>query len=503
MLNRRALLQAGGGAVAAAAIGGVGAETAFGIGRGWERLRSRLTGDLVLPSDPGYAQAKQLQIAQYDSVNPQAIAYCANTTDVRDCVRFAQAHGIPVRVRSGGHNLSGWSTIDGLVIDLARINHVAVGGSTLTLGAGLQSVDALAKLRPHNKQIPAGTCPTVAQGGFLSGGGIGYQTRKFGLGSDRIVSAGVVLASGRFVRASTTEEPDLYWALRGGGGNNFGVVVDFEVRPINAPTSVNFDLMWSIDDALDVFAAWQAWISGGSNDIGTSLVVLPPADAGGAAVVLVTGSCLGPRPALETALNQLVERAGVQPLSRVVGGQLPYADSLHIKYCREMTLEQCHREGTTPAAELPRMPFQRQSYQFVNRTLTAAETGSLFSTWDSHTTLKHRYIQCIAMGGAMSDTGRTATAFVNRDAKFLLGYQVGLDSPTPPREEIAEATAWTDAGAAALEPLASGSYINFPSSRPVADWATSTYGENHARLRRVKRRYDPAGFFRHPQSIRP
>src|SRR5207237_6883479 len=136
---------------------------------------------LVTPTDAGYDLVKQNQFAQFDAVHPTAVAYCEAPADVQASIRFARDQGISVRTRSGGHNYRGWSTGEGLVVDVSRIRHATVGTSTVRTGPGLASIDALAALAPHGKQIICGTSPTVCPGGFLSAGGIGYQTLKFGM----------------------------------------------------------------------------------------------------------------------------------------------------------------------------------------------------------------------------------------------------------------------------------------------------------------------------------
>lgn len=283
MWNRRNLLRAGGATVA----GGAAVAVLPGISHGstgrrrrdrWETLRGRLTGRLVLPSDEGYDLSRQSHYAMYDTVRPQAVAQCETTADVQECVRFATEQGIPLRVRSGGHNFAGWSIGEGLVVDLFRMKNVSVtaGGSTVHVGPGSTSIETISALEPHGLQLPTGTCPTVAPGGFLTGGGIGHQTRKFGLGSDRLVSARVVLADGRAVLASEREHPDLFWALAGGGGGNYGIVTDFELRPVDAPSMVFYQSMWSVDRAPEVLAAWQRWIADAPDDLGSMIALVRP-----------------------------------------------------------------------------------------------------------------------------------------------------------------------------------------------------------------------------------
>ncbi|WP_331723226.1 FAD-binding oxidoreductase (plasmid) [Streptomyces sp. NBC_00111] len=464
-------------------------------------LRDELKGELVLPSDPGYQLAKQLQNTEYDSVTPYGVAYCASPQDVLACVRHARETGIAAHVRGAGHSFNGWSTGTGLVIDLSRMNRAAVDGPNVRIGAGIQSLDALDALKPHGRQIITGTFPTVGQGGFLSGGGLGWQTRKFGVASDHIVSAQVVLADGRTVRASADEHPDLFWALRGGGGGNFGIVTQFELRPVDAPRLTGFETLWSFRDAADVLAAWQSWAVEESEDLGTSLVVLPGIfGPGGEPIVKVWGVHHGASEELERALDALTDRAGVKPVHREVSGPGAYADVMHEALCGSKTVQQCHRTGTHPDAVGHRHPYTRQAYRLTGRAVTRTEAESLLQAWDPGLD-DERYLLCIALGGAANRVGRTETAYVHREAQFLTGFQMATRDAAAAAQGPAGLDAWADRCGAALAPLATGSYINFPSSRTQAGWETDHYGENAARLREIKQAYDPDGFFRHGRSI--
>ncbi|MGA4850142.1 FAD-binding oxidoreductase [Streptomyces sp. G5(2025)] len=467
-------------------------------------LRDRLDGDLVLPDEAGFALARQLQNTEYDTIEPYAVAYCASERDVALCVRHAREHGVRPHIRGGGHSFNGWSTGAGLVVDLSRMNDAVAEGPVVRLGAGAQSLDALDVLRTQGRQIVTGTFPTVAAGGFLTGGGIGWQTRRFGLGSDRVTAARVVLADGRTVRCSPTEEPDLYWALRGGGGGTFGVVTEFEVLPIDAPEMTGFETLWAYDDAVRVLTAWQEWAVDGPDELGTSLVVLPGMfGPGGRPVVKVWGVHLGPDEALCAGLDELAERAGSKPLSRTVGARGGYAEVMHEALCGSKTVAQCRRTGTGPGAEGHRHPYTRQSYRLTARAATRDESAALLDAWDPALDAagQERYLLCIALGGAASRVPGTATAYAHRNARFLIGYQFACREAATDPAAPARLTALADRAATALEPLACGSYINFPSSRVGGDWETEYFGANRLRLRAVKRAYDPEDFFRHAQSI--
>ncbi|HLL37839.1 MAG TPA: FAD-dependent oxidoreductase [Streptomyces sp.] len=507
MHTRRTILRAGAGAglaltASAVAAGGVTAAQASAAGAAdFGGLGSRLQGDLVLPGDSRYAFAKQNQFAEFDAVNPTAVAYCETPADVQACVNFARDKGISVRTRSGGHNYRGWSTGEGLVVDVSRLRHATVGSTTVRVGPGLQSIDALHALAPHGKQVIAGTCPTVCPGGFLSGGGIGYQTRKFGMGSDRLRSVQLVLADGRLVRASANQYSDLFWGLRGGGGGNFGIVTEFEVAPIAAPTMVFFNTTWSWDKAEEVFAAWQTWQLTSSVNLGSALIfMLPDAAPGAVPEIIVTGGYHGPESEAIAALNQLTALVGAQPTSRF-HSDLPYHEAMKTAYgCGDLTQDQCHREGTGPDALLHRTGWLREAYRFFDRPFSASDLNRIITAWDGDRVAgQRRFLHCMAVGGNANRISPTATAFPHRTANFIVGFTTQLDQPTNPDAEAA-AEALVAKGAALLNPLGSGAYVNFPGS-DLPDWATQYYGGNYLRLKDVKRRYDPANFFRHPRSI--
>ncbi|WP_030746634.1 FAD-binding oxidoreductase [Streptomyces sp. NRRL S-31] len=502
MLNRRNFIRVGGGVALGGVAAGAVPTLTYGADSGFSTLAARLQGDLVQSGDTGYDQAKQLMMMQWDAAAPQAIAYCETAADVQKSVLFARERGIPVRTRSGGHSYAGWSTGPGLVIDVSRINHATVSGSNVRMGPGTQSVNGITALAPLGKQIATGTCPTVCPGGFFSGGGYGYATRKFGLGSDRVAAASVVLADGSLVRASATQNSDLFWALRGGGGGNFGIVVDFEVRPISAPTMVYYETWWDYADVAALFGAWQDWIGSGSDNLGSQFILmLPDAAAGQQPLVLITGGYLGPKSELDTALAQLASLSGARPQdSNAVEGS--YADGMkHVYHCDSFTVQQCQRTGTNPDAALPRVGWQRETYRLFNTRLGAADNARLLGAWDSQRAAGHtRYLHCMALGGAANRVSRTSTAYWHRDATFVAGFVDQLPTAAPPAEDQAVAESWTDNAAAVLDPLSSGAYVNFTSSR-LSDWQHRYYGDNYGRLTTVKRAYDPTNFFQHGRSI--
>jgi FAD/FMN-containing dehydrogenase len=473
----------------------------------WNSLRSRLTGDLVLPPDSGYGLAKQLQLAEFDAVDPGAVAYCATPSDVQACLSFARDGQIHVAARSGGHSFAGWSTTGGLVVDLSRMGHIEAPGSTVRLGPGAQAVDVVTAFAGHDRQVVTGLCPTVCPTGFVTGGGIGWQTRKHGLAADHLVSAELVLADGRLVRCSADQEPELFWALRGGGAASFGVVVDLETRPVPTGRLVPYTVMWSWEHALDLLYHWQAWICAAPRELSSEIgVVLMDVAPGAEPTVLMFGGYFGHKQEFDAELAELCAVAGADPLM-VTGEALPYDQAmLEIYRCRELAPGQRRRVGTAPEAALPRQGFLRESNRLLETGLGHDVLGEALEIFDGERRGGQlRNFALSALSGAAGEVGRADTAYAHRDARFLAKYTlVGPDpelQSSPGEEERDAAERWVARGINLIGTHTDGaSYLNFPDPA-LPDWKWAYHGENYERLVEVKKTYDPDGFLTYPQSI--
>ncbi|GGT13577.1 FAD-binding oxidoreductase [Streptomyces griseoviridis] len=509
MPSRRTLLRVASGLAAAATTGAISSAAFAGAVSGttapndWDALENALDGELVRPSDGNYQNAKTVYLGEFSAVNPAGVAYCRTVADVRTCLLFAQQHGVEVRTRSGGHNLAGWSTGEGLVIDLSAFDHVGVGSRSVHVGPAVKAIDALTALEPYDRQIVTGTCPTVCPGGFVSGGGVGHQTRKYGTASDRLVSAKVMLADGRLVTASATERPELFWALRGGGGGNFGIVLDFEVRPIEQPRGVFFHTEWPWDKAQEVLEAWQEWSVAGPYDLGSALlVVLPDAASGNIPTITISGAYWGQRSALENELNAMAAEAGTAPVTKEVA-ELSYGDVMRRVYgCGELTTRECHLVGQNPDAALPRNGVLRERTRIYDRPVTGSVLADALAFYDRERYAgQTRLLSFTATGGRANETSRTETAYWHRTAQFMTGFAAMTSSATPPADDEAAMVDWVDRGSRIIEPASTGeAYINFPDPR-LSDWKRAYYGDNYARLLRVKTSYDPGNVFHHGQSV--
>ncbi|GAA5122273.1 FAD-binding oxidoreductase [Pseudonocardia adelaidensis] len=463
-----------------------------------------MRGDLVTPSDPRYDRARVGYWAQFDGVRPAAVAFCETPGDVAACLAFCQDADVPAVPRSGGHSLGGYSLTDGLVIDVSRMSGVGTrrAGAEVTavVGAGARQVDSLSALWRDGVVVPGGLCPTVSAGGFVSGGGFGWTTRRYGMACDHVLAAEVVLADGRVVRCSESVEPDLFWALRGAGGGNFGVITRYEMRARRIPTIVTYHLRWPWHAAEAVMAAWQRWVVEAPDELGSALTVtLAGAEP---ATVDLAGGWLGDRAALERLLDALVAEAGSRPETRTVQEDA-YRDAMMAAYgVAGTTAAQRHWSGQNPEAVIPRQHFAVDRNVLLERPVPDSGIAEVLAA------LEHgrrpgqvRLLSCFALGGQANRVARTASAYVHRDAQIYMAYWVGLDRDRPDGADRHAAEAWADAGFAVIDRYAGGeAYQNFIDPR-LGAWREAYYAENHARLVEVKRTYDPHGFFRFAQSI--
>ncbi|MET9396631.1 FAD-binding oxidoreductase [Kitasatospora sp. NPDC002965] len=506
MITRRSLL-GGAGALALplAAVPALPAvaTTAETRRRRWSRLSGRLHGTLVLPGDPAYGVAKQIGQARFDTVEPAAVAYCADEADVSLCLRYAQDQDIPIAVRAGGHSGGGYSTGTGLVIDVSRLNSAAVAADgSATFGGGTQLVDVTNAVAPYGLAVSGGFCPTVSLGGFLQGGGIGLLTRHVGISSDKVTSARVVLANGRTVTASPDDHDDLYWALRGGGGGNFGVVTSYTVKAVPLATLTLANLSWTFDHAVDLLDAWAHWLPDAPRTLGGGAVVGLPAAPGAPPFISVLIGSVGTEAELSAEIGRLVSLVGAVPASRN-SFTAPYRSVMMGLYgCGSFTQEQCHRAGTGPAAVLARPTAAVDRGRLFDgpppRAVWEAAIGRLGTDRQAG---QQRMVQLSALGGAANDPARTATAYVHRDAQFNASFGAVIATGPVDEAAVAAARGWVDGGFALLDPHSGGeSYQNFIDPG-LPDWQRAYYGENYPRLVAVKHRYDPHRLFSFPQAI--
>ena len=464
-------------------------------------LAASLRGTLVRPGDASYSVASRLASPAYDGLRPVAVARCASPADVVACVDWARATGAPITARSGGHSYAGYSSGPGLVVDVGGLASIAVdpGSQSAAIGSGAQLVDIDTTLAQHGVAVPAGSCPTVGIAGLTLGGGMGVTGRAFGLTCDNMLSADVVLADGRQVHCDATHDPDLYWALRGGGGGNFGIVTAFTFRthPVGEATLFTFDWDWSL--AAKVVAAWMDWVPGIPDAVFTALPLRGAPSTGPR--VSVSGLVLGPLSTVSAITAPLVAAIGT-PTSRFARTH-PYLDAMLIEAgCQGMSTAACHFAGSWPGGTLSRSAFLAKSDYFATP-MDAASIAALTKAIERRTTdprLLGGAAQFDAYGGVINRIAPDATAFVHRHALCSAQYSGAFD-PAAPADHRAANRAWLEAMYAELRTAASGAAYQNYIDPTLADWRQAYYGTNYDRLVAVQRRYDPHHLFHFAQGV--
>lgn len=459
----------------------------------WAQLAARVRGDVVRPDDAGYRRARHLFNPRFDDARPQGIVYCESADDVRRTVAFARDTELPLAVRSGGHSYGGWSTGRGVVLDVSRFSRIRVDATTAHVGAGARLIDVYDVVGRRGLGLVAGSCATVGISGLTLGGGIGVLTRAWGLTCDSLVALDVVTADGELLVADAHHEPDLFWASRGGGGGNFGVVTALRFRLRRAPRVTTWYYRWRWSSAGDVVDGWQTWADSSPRRMWSSCKLLTsPGESSASAQV--SGTWLGSTAELAKHLRSLVAAVGHAPVERSRTTRSYLATMFAEAGCSGRSAARC----TTP----------RTSYAGTSHVLHTPMTGAGAATavaWVQRRQAQQQPRQAgvsfAALGGAVADVAADATAFPHRDALAVAQYNVGWPYGQSP-QAVAGDLAWLSGFRDAMTPVVGNSaYVNYPDPT-LGDWHSAYYGANYPRLQAVKRRYDPDALFSFPQSIR-
>jgi FAD/FMN-containing dehydrogenase len=461
-------------------------------------LAGGLQGGLLLPSGAGFALAAPVFNSVHDATVPQALVRCASAEDVVRALAFAQPNGLAVTARSGGHGYTGNATNRGIVIDVGPMNSIVVDGGqgTATLGAGARLVDIYDQMSRQGVCIPSGSCPTI---GITQGGGIGVVDRAYGLTCDRLVSAQVVLADGSIVTCDANTHADLFWALRGGGGGNFGVVTSMTFATFATSDLTSFSAEFAWADAAAVLAAWQAWPQPLPDTVWAGLVLASTGSATGRPVVEVSGMCIGSAADLDPHWARFLAAAGATPGAQSVQTQ-PYHDAI-LASCSGLSISQCHLASETSDGQVGRASFVASS-DFFNAALPPAGIQAMLGALDLQQSQARVTVILDLMGGAIGRVAPDATAFVHRHALFSAQYIVSGPVDMAPGQ-VAPAQALVSGLRTTMAPWSSGEADQNYLDAGLSDWPVAYYGSNFARLVQVKAAYDPTRVFKPAQGIPP
>jgi FAD/FMN-containing dehydrogenase len=452
-----------------------------------ESFRASFRGELVLPSDEAYERARRVWNAAIDK-RPALIARCSGTVDVVRAVELAREHELTLAVRGGGHNVAGHGTCDGgIVVDLSLMRGVDLdlGRRTVRVQAGATWGDVDHETQAFGLATTGGLVSTTGVAGFTLGGGFGWLMRKHGLTCDNLLSAELVTAGGRILRASVDENADLFWALRGGGGN-FGIVTSFEFRlhPVG-PIVTAGAIFFPGEAAGDILRFYRGWADELPDELTTvvNLATAPaapflPAEVHGKRVAIVSGCYAGDPEegaralrALKSFGTSIADLIGPMPYTEMQGlvdGQWGPGFHNYFKSCWLPRLDEAAIETLLGAHERAASPDTK--------------------------------IQLYHFGGAVARVGRDETAFGRRDAPYLLNIAARWQDPDQTEPHVA----WARELHEAMSPFATGGvYVNFLGEEGQ-DRVRAAYGEHtYERLVALKRRYDPTNLLRVNQNIPP
>jgi FAD/FMN-containing dehydrogenase len=452
----------------------------------FDALRKGFEGTVLTPQDPDYDEARKIWNAMVDK-RPRVIARCATTQDAVRAVNFARDHDILLAVRGAGHHIAGNSICDdGLVVDLSQMRAVTVdpAAARATAEGGATLADFDGATLKHGLATPVGINSTTGIAGLTLGGGFGWLSRKYGMTVDNLESAEVVTAQGKVVHASSTENPDLFWALRGGSGN-FGVVTKFEFRLHRVgPDLLSGLIVYPFSEAKSVLSRYREFVAGAPEELAVWTVLrkappLPflPAEAHGKEVV-VLALCHAGDPAQGEKLIQPLREFGT-PVGEHVGVQ-PFA-----------AWQQAFDPLLTPGA--------RNYWKTHNFTEIADGLIDVVIDYVGRLPSPQCEIFFGGIGGATKRPAPDATAYPHRDAEFVMNVHGRWDDPADDERCIA----WSRAYFQASAPFASaGAYVNFM-TEDEQDRVRAAYGPNYDRLAVVKKKYDPENLFRTNWNVKP
>jgi len=466
----------------------------------WRALAAGMQGTLVLPDNASYEQARVAFNCRYDSIRAQAVARCANADDVSEVLAFVRKYGLTVTPRCGGHSYGGYSTCAGVVIDVNMMNAIQVGSGIATVGAGAKLVDVYDQLTAQGVCIPSGTCPSVGIAGITQGGGIGIVDRSYGLTCDRLLSAQVVTADGRQINCDANHDADLFWALRGGGGGNFGVVTSFTFKTHQTSDMTEFLATYRFDDAAAVLAAWQTWSQSLSDRIWATLSFAFDGQPGNDIGFYVGGICVGSLSDLEPYWSNLLQAAQRQPLSTMVTTKSYRAQVLGD--CGNLSVSQCHLPGQSADAGMERQAMAGSSDMFDALLPADGIQALLQAIRNRQAAGKPGSVLFHLLGGASGRIAADATAYVHRNSLFNVQYFAYFPQGTS-ATTLNDAGMWVNGMRSVMRQWSSGrAYQNYIDPL-IPDWKTAYYGSNYPRLVSVKAQYDPNALFRFAQGISP
>lgn len=437
---------------------------------------------IITPDSLDYEKARQEWNRSIQKF-PKLIAYCETTQDVSDIIKYSYDNGLRIRIRSGGHNYEGYSTgNDVVVIDISKMNNANINyeENTVTVQGGIKNTQLYNYISNQGYPFPGGTCPTVGVSGYALGGGWGYSARKFGLGCDSLIEIEMVNYKGKIIKANKYFNKDLFWALRGSGGGNFGVITSMKFKLPHKVNKVTYVRMTyqniSKKEQVNILDTWQKWIGSVDKDINLSGGLYHTNEEG------VYAYFRGISYKNEEQTRKLLE-----PFYNIKEADIILEYDKYIDVVNQI------------ASSYPPYEHFKSTGRFVNKYYYLNELEKLVDIINQPLPNNSIYtgINVYGLGGEVKSVNKYDTAFYFRDANYILLIQSAWEDNLYKEENVN----WVLNNFKYIYSITEGSYINFPLLQ-LPYYESNYFGENSCRLRKVKCKYDPLNVFSFPQSIR-
>lgn len=436
------------------------------------RLKENFSGEIILPNDAAYETAKNVYSG---AGSPVAIVQPKTTHDTAVAVNFARHHSFVLSIRGGGHHGAAFGTNNnGIVIDLSSMNSVEITDESkhhVRIGGGAKWGDVASVLHQHGLALSSGDTKSVGVGGLTLGGGIGWMVRKWGLALDSLVGAEVVTADGNILRINETENADLFWAIRGGGGN-FGVVTHFEFKAHSLGDVYFATITYDAKDAVKVLKTWRDTTESAPEDLSSSVTLLPAFTPEMSPSLMVL-ACFA-------SDNEKAALKAIEPL-KSLGNKT--SETIEKKAYKDILQEAHPPQGMDVIVK--NIFASKFSDDLIEKTVAIYSKGN----W---------VFQVRSIDGAMNKIPQNTTAFAHRDSKFMMFAGTFVPAASSAPTLLKAAKPWKD-----IVPFGIGSYANFISSRTSEDVASIYSKATYEKLQKIKQKYDPENLFSQNYNIKP
>lgn len=444
---------------------------------------SKLTGEVITKESFSYEEDRKVWNRAIETY-PLVIIYCNNQQDVSNAVLWARSNSVEIRIRSGGHHYEGYSTgNNAAIIDISRMNGITIDEkrSRVAIQGGVRNREIYERLGELGYPFPGGGCPTVGVTGLALGGGWGYSSRLFGMATDSMLEVKVVDYTGDIITASDNINKDLFWACKGGGGGNFGVIINMTFKlpkKMKMVTLINFDYIKAeTEEMIKIFEIWILFFKDLDRRINLKMGIYNSEEKGRG--IKITGLFYGSKEEADKILAPFksIHKNGVSDLNYIAA-----LEAYRIVQDSHPPYEKYKSSGRFVYSD-----FDKNYIENIINLVSSKAEGATYAA-----------VSLYGLGGAVKDVQKEETAFYYRDAKFIMGLQSVWEDSKYAVQNIE----WVKEKFKYIKHITIGSYVNFPSAE-LENYEEEYYGGNARKLKEIKRKYDPFDIFNFPQGIKP